>query len=244
MSTSSIRDKTIRPGSLNGYNYYHSNRAPAKDEKPKTNAKSKSTKKYVFLAILIIVVGFWLGFKDSANSDTNKASIASQSKSPNEKSGAPAVAVNDEKPKTTINRCEGNTLEKHIEISVNGRHLWACEGSKLVHDSAVITGLKDHSETETPLGTYKIYAKTTNTSLSGSDSRGSWNYPVYYWMPFLDNQYGTYGFHDATWRKASEFGNISPTSQEASHGCIELPLASQKWLYNWAPVGTTVTVES
>jgi lipoprotein-anchoring transpeptidase ErfK/SrfK len=63
-------------------------------------------------------------------------------------------------------------------------------------------------------------------------------------MPFLDNQYGTYGFHDATWRKASEFGNISPTSQEASHGCIELPLASQKWLYNWAPVGTTVTVES
>jgi lipoprotein-anchoring transpeptidase ErfK/SrfK len=63
-------------------------------------------------------------------------------------------------------------------------------------------------------------------------------------MPFLDNQYGTYGFHDATWRKDSEFGKVDPNSADASHGCVELPLATAKWLYSWAPVGTAVTIES
>jgi lipoprotein-anchoring transpeptidase ErfK/SrfK len=63
-------------------------------------------------------------------------------------------------------------------------------------------------------------------------------------MPFLENQYGSYGFHDATWRSASDFGNISPDSSDASHGCVELPLATAKWLYSWAAIGTTVTIKS
>jgi lipoprotein-anchoring transpeptidase ErfK/SrfK len=142
------------------------------------------------------------------------------------------------------NRCAGNNDGKLIKISIDQRRLWACDGTKVELSSAVITGLRGHAETETPIGTYHIYAKQTNTTLKGSDSRGAWSDPVYYWMPFLDNQYGTYGFHDATWRKDSAFGNVSPDSQDASHGCIELPLATSKWLYNWAPVGTTVTVEA
>jgi lipoprotein-anchoring transpeptidase ErfK/SrfK len=96
----------------------------------------------------------------------------------------------------------------------------------------------------TPVGTYHIYAKEINLYLKGSDSTGSWNDYVNYWMPWLDNQYGQYGFHDATWRPDSAFGNISPYSSDASHGCVELPLATAKWLYNWAQIGTTVTVES
>jgi lipoprotein-anchoring transpeptidase ErfK/SrfK len=63
-------------------------------------------------------------------------------------------------------------------------------------------------------------------------------------MPFLNNQHGTYGFHDATWRPDNEFGTVSPDSSEASHGCVELPLATSAWLYAWAPVGTTVTIQS
>jgi lipoprotein-anchoring transpeptidase ErfK/SrfK len=96
----------------------------------------------------------------------------------------------------------------------------------------------------TPTGTYHIYAKQTDTTLTGSDSTGSWNDYVYYWMPFLDNQYGTYGFHDATWRPANAFGNVDPYSSKGSHGCVELPLATSKWLYNWSAVGTTVTINS
>jgi lipoprotein-anchoring transpeptidase ErfK/SrfK len=80
--------------------------------------------------------------------------------------------------------------------------------------------------------------------LTGCDTTGCWKDPVYYWMPFLDNQYGSYGFHDATWRADSAFGNINPDSADASHGCVETPLATAKWLYNWDQVGTTVTIES
>jgi lipoprotein-anchoring transpeptidase ErfK/SrfK len=96
----------------------------------------------------------------------------------------------------------------------------------------------------TPRGTYHIYAKQTDTTLTGSDSTGSWNDPVKYWMPFLDNEHGTYGFHDATWRDNNEFGNVDPNSKDASHGCIELPLGASQWLYEWSPVGTTVTVKN
>jgi lipoprotein-anchoring transpeptidase ErfK/SrfK len=63
-------------------------------------------------------------------------------------------------------------------------------------------------------------------------------------MPFLSNKYGIYGFHDATWRSDSDFGNIDPNSEDASHGCVELPLAASAWLYNWAVIGTTLTVQN
>lgn len=140
--------------------------------------------------------------------------------------------------------CAGNTLSHFILISISNRHLWACDGAKQEYDSPVVTGMENLPADLTPTGTYKIYAKQTNLYLNGSDSTGSWHDYVYYWMPFLSNQYGVYGFHDATWRKGSAFGNINPYSSDASHGCVELPLATAKWLYNWAPIGTTVTVES
>jgi lipoprotein-anchoring transpeptidase ErfK/SrfK len=99
-----------------------------------------------------------------------------------------------------------------------------------------------YADTITPTGTYHIFAKESNTYLTGSDQAGSWDDHVYYWMPFLDNQYGTYGLHDATWRAPDQFGNISPDSPQASNGCVELPLATAQWLYHWVVIGTTVTI--
>ena len=54
-----------------------------------------------------------------------------------------------------------------------------------------------------------IYSKQTDRYLSGTDGVTTWHDYVYYWMPFLDNKYGTYGLHDATWRASTDFGNIS-----------------------------------
>jgi len=154
-------------------------------------------------------------------------------------SSAQSLAVADG-PK----QCAENSLDKMIIVSVGERHLWACQHHKVVYDTPVVTGMENLSADLTPRGTYHIYEKQTNTTLTGSDSTGNWSDPVYYWMPFLQNQYGTYGFHDATWRANSDFGNIDPNSSKASHGCVELPLNSSRWLYSWAPVGTTVTVKS
>lgn len=145
---------------------------------------------------------------------------------------------------TAPNACASNTLSKNVIVSINQRQLWACAGAQKMYGSAVITGIATLPADLTPTGTYHIYAKQTDLNLKGSDSTGSWNDPVSYWMPFLDNQYGAYGFHDATWRNPSQFGQISPDSSNGSHGCVELPLATAKWLYGWTSVGTTVTIES
>lgn len=146
--------------------------------------------------------------------------------------------------------CAGNTLDQEVIVSISKQHMWACLGSTTVYDSAVITGMEMYPADLTPPGTYKIYGRQTDQRLTGHDSTGSWDDPVSYWMPFLSNQYGVYGFHDATWRADSDFGKIdinapfTTTAKSASHGCVEMPLAAMKWLYGWAPVGTTVTVQS
>ena len=152
-----------------------------------------------------------------------------------------ATSVN--KVVTQPNVCLANTLDQNIIVSISGRHLWACRNAKSSYDSAIITGMENLAADRTPLGTYHIYAKQADLHLRGADSTGSWDDPVSYWLSFLDNQYGTYGFHDATWRPISDFGNIDPDSSKGSHGCVELPLAAAKWLYGWATVGTTVTIE-
>jgi lipoprotein-anchoring transpeptidase ErfK/SrfK len=143
-----------------------------------------------------------------------------------------------------VNACVGNTLSQNIIVSIAAQHLYVCSYAQQVYDSPVVTGVESHPDTLTPVGVYHIYAKETNVVLKGSDSLHTWSDPVSYWMPWLDNQYGAYGFHDATWRPANAFGNISPNSLDGSNGCVELPLATAKWIYDWSVVGTTVTVEA
>lgn len=153
-------------------------------------------------------------------------------------SGPAALAVADG-PK----QCSSNSLDKLVIVSVKERHLWACQHHKVVYDTPVVTGMEAYPATLTPRGTYHIASKQTETKLTGADTAGKWDVNVHYWMPFLQNQHGIYGFHDATWRANNDFGNVDPNSKNASHGCVELPLNASHWLYDWAPVGTTVTVK-
>ncbi len=163
---------------------------------------------------------------------TNSSVIASKP--------APAATVTT----TQTTACSNNSLSKAIITSISQRHLWACEGTQVAYQTAVITGDINVVADATPIGTYHIYDKSTSLYLNGSDSRGTWHDYVNYWMPFLSNQYGVFGIHDATWRTSSDFGNVSPYSGNSSHGCIEMPLAASQWLFNWSRVGTTITIES
>jgi hypothetical protein len=256
MNASSLETKTVRPGSLGAYSYYHSNRRPSGTSQPayitSSHAKLLHGRLLMIMAIaLVVTVGISLlvtntppakKAQSSAPPTIGKSASVGTSKSapipPTASTkSTPAVAAND-------NPCASNTLDKLVVVSINQRHLWACQASKKVYDSADITGIDYLVADKTPTGTYHIYAKQTNTTLTGSDTTGNWSDPVSYWMPFLDNQYGSYGFHDATWRSADAFGKIDPNSSDASHGCVELPLATAKWLYNWTQVGTPVTIES
>jgi lipoprotein-anchoring transpeptidase ErfK/SrfK len=234
---SSLEHKTVRPGSLTDYSFYYSHRNAPQAEASTATKPRKALPVKRFLLVAIILSAAIFGFNYTQNRNQNTVSNASPASQSTKKSAAVAA------PPT--NNCAGNGYDKFIKISVSKRKLWACEGQKTVHNAPVITGIEKYDSTRTPAGTYKIYAKAEDTVLTGKDEVGEWKMPVDYWMPFLDNQYGTYGFHDATWRKDSEFGKVDPyNGEEASHGCVELPLASQKWLYEWAPVGTILTVEA
>jgi hypothetical protein len=138
------------------------------------------------------------------------------------------------------NYCEGNPGDgKLLLISISLQHLWACDGTKIVNQSPVTTGttvITNGVDDNTPVGTWHIHAKVTDIFLTGCDANGCWDDPVKYWMPFD----GEVGLHDASWQ-TFPFG-ASDYHTDGSHGCIQLPTALAAWIYNWAPVGTAVTI--
>ena len=236
MKAPSLSSKTVRPGSLNGFSYYYSGQRPAAAKKPGTKPAARHSRRRTLfgLVLLAVVAGVALV---SYGSQLHNAPATTPATKP---AAAPAAVAN----LVPTGHCANNSLSQLIKVSLSQRHLWVCQAGTEVYNSPVITGIATYASTVTPTGTYHIYSKQTNITLSGADATGSWSDPVSYWLPFLSNQYGIYGFHDATWRSNSAFGTIDPSSPNASHGCVELPLASAAWLYNWANVGTTLTIAS
>ena len=127
----------------------------------------------------------------------------------------------------------------HIYVSISEQTLWACTGPTLFTTTSVTTGASALTNVHdaTPIGTFHIFNKVRNTVLSGHDANGSWRDPVAYWMPF----YGAYGFHDASWQ-TFPFGSSLYTTQ-GSHGCVHVPADILGSLFNWAPIGTAVTIQ-
>lgn len=248
MASSSLEHRTVRPGSLGSYSYYRSARRP--DPPPRSipfiaAPRGRLIPRSLLVAV-VVVVAAGIALVNAAGNPAKPAASgqaqqnASRSQPPKSSPAAAVVTA----PSTVSDKCAGQGTGKLVLVSISQRHMWACSGAKTAYDSPVITGMSAYASTVTPPGTYHIYSKQTHLTLTGSDVTGSWNDPVNYWMPFLNNQYGTYGFHDATWRSNDQFGRISPDSSDASHGCVELPLSTAAWLYGWASMGTTVKIES
>jgi len=128
---------------------------------------------------------------------------------------------------------------RYIEVDLANQYarLYDNKGSVL-WESYVVSGNTGEGR-NTPVGTYSIYSKQTDTVLIGNDENhdGQPDYRshVNYWMPFC----GGYGLHDATWRD-SFGGDIY--SYAGSHGCVNLPYDAAASLYALANVGDTVVV--
>jgi lipoprotein-anchoring transpeptidase ErfK/SrfK len=228
------------------YSYYHSD--PRRSEASLKQPSRQHFKRWFSMLIIVALASGLFAYHTSASApkitlDTASKATLTKPKNPSTTTPptmktTPAVAV------AAPNPCAGNTLDQLVLVSITQQHLWACQDTTVLYNSPVVTGIAAHVDTVTPTGTYHIYGKVASTVLRGCDSTGCWNDPVHYWMPFLDNQYGAYGLHDATWRTSNEFGNISPSSSDGSQGCVELPLATSTWLYNWVNIGTTVTINA
>jgi lipoprotein-anchoring transpeptidase ErfK/SrfK len=119
---------------------------------------------------------------------------------------------------------------KSITVSLGQQWLYAYEGDVLVFDAPVSTG-KDGFNT--PVGSFAIYAKTPLQTMSGTINGESYSVPN---VPHAMYINGDVALHGTYWH------NLFGSGVRPSHGCINLPLYSAAWLYEWAPMGTPVQV--
>lgn len=135
---------------------------------------------------------------------------------------------------------------KMIVVSTEGEWAHLYQGTQLVLDTPVTTG---GPELPTDHGVFHIYFKASPFTFHSPWPPDSPFYyfptPIQFWMPFD----GAEGLHDASWR--SDFGpgsNLAPTDLgtgrtiQGTHGCVNLPFDAAQFIWNWAPVGTTVVV--
>ncbi len=137
---------------------------------------------------------------------------------------------------------------KVIVVNLSQQWLYAYENGQQVFNTAVMTG---RPGLETPTGTFHVFAKLSPTTFYSPFPYGSVNwYPPTYINYALEFLSGGFFLHDSWWHTVYGPGtndwHYDPTYgwQDGSHGCVAMPLASGAWLYNWAPIGTTVQITS
>lgn len=125
------------------------------------------------------------------------------------------------------------TTTKRILIDRSEQKLYAYVGEQLVFWYPVSTGL---SLTPTPRGEFIVYRKMPSRYMQGplpGISSQYYDLPGVPWDLYFTKEGGT--IHGAYWHNS--FGKVW------SHGCVNLSPEASRAVYNWAPVGTPVTVQ-
>ena len=139
--------------------------------------------------------------------------------------GVPAVVS---APNPVQPAASATTSGKWIDVNLSTQRLTAYEGSTAVFTSLVSTGVARHP---TVTGTFNIYQKYTSQAMTGGTGSEYYYLPN---VPYVMYFYESYAIHGAYWH--NNFGHVM------SHGCVNLPVEASKFMYNWAPMGTTVKV--
>jgi lipoprotein-anchoring transpeptidase ErfK/SrfK len=121
-------------------------------------------------------------------------------------------------------------FSKLLVADVVTKTLAAFQGCPQVNQWLVTAGAPD---TPTPIGEFHIYAKLTVQNMSGFNPNGTKYFQPN--VPWINYFTGGDAIHGNYWRPASVFGNVN-----TSHGCVGVPVNEAAWIYNWAPLGTTV----
>jgi lipoprotein-anchoring transpeptidase ErfK/SrfK len=113
---------------------------------------------------------------------------------------------------------------KWIDVNLTAQQVIAYEGNRAMLVAPVSTGLPG---TPTVTGRYRIYSKVPSQLMTG---------PGYYLpnVPWVMYFYKSYSFHGTYWH--NNFG------RPMSHGCVNMRTPDANWLYDWAPIGTSVVV--
>jgi hypothetical protein len=124
----------------------------------------------------------------------------------------------------------GSDFGKWVESNLTQQRTYLWDGNKKLKTYVVSTG---KNVTPTITGTYKIYLKRELHDMKGYDPIKKKDYvqPNVRYISYFE---GAYAYHAAYWHNA--FGT------QVSHGCINMKTAEAKFLYEWAPVGTTCII--
>ncbi|GCF09439.1 L,D-transpeptidase [Dictyobacter arantiisoli] len=144
------------------------------------------------------------------------------------------------------NSLEGSAQKKLIDVNLTQQKLTAFTDDQVAYTAYVMTGRPGLG---TPTGTYHVFARESPTTFYSPWAPGTANwYPPTHINYALEWKVGGYYLHDSWWH--SQYGpgttgwHYDPMFgwQEGSHGCIAMALADARWLYQWAPIGTTVEI--
>ncbi|MET0295912.1 MAG: L,D-transpeptidase family protein [Microbacterium sp.] len=127
-----------------------------------------------------------------------------------------------EVPFTTTN------IARNIVVDLSEQRTYLYENGAVVASYASSTGLPG-SPTHT--GSFRINYKLATQDMGCFPGAPycTENVP---WVAYFN---GDQGFHGAYWH--NNFGN------RMSHGCVNLPVSTAKFVYDWAPMGTQVVVQ-
>ena len=137
--------------------------------------------------------------------------------------------------KNAKTRATNDIGDDYVEIDIDNQMVYLYVDGECILETACVTGLASDSDRATPSwGVWALSYKATNQTLGTLEVQGYESF-VYYWMPFN----GGVGLHDATWR-SSFGGTIYKTN--GSHGCVNLPLAAAKTIYETISAGWPIIV--
>lgn len=123
------------------------------------------------------------------------------------------------------------TFGKLIEVNVSTKQMWVWDGGAVTRTFLISAGAP---QTPTPIGQYKIFSKLPVQDMKGFNANGTKYFqPHVRWINYFLP--GGYAVHGNYWRPVTAFGTTN-----TSHGCVSLPDTDAKWVYDFAPLGTTV----
>jgi lipoprotein-anchoring transpeptidase ErfK/SrfK len=111
-----------------------------------------------------------------------------------------------------------------IDINLSKQRLTAYQGRTAVFSGLVSTGVAGR---RTPTGRFAVRTKIPSQRMTGP----GYNLPG---VPYVMYFAGANAIHGAYWH--NNFG------RPMSHGCVNMRIPEAKWLYNWARIGTPVSV--
>ena len=126
--------------------------------------------------------------------------------------------------------CGDYAKKNAIVLDISEQNLKLYKNGVVILDAPVVTG--NAGNHDTPTGHYKLSVVNMEKAryLKGYNDDGSkYNAYVDYWMPFITSR--GIGFHDASWRSASEF-NTETYLYNGSHGCVNMQKEDASFLYN------------